>query len=547
MLPSRPVRARAVMLLTVLAAALLPAAGARAEGHAVSGGRLDWGVKASFQSYVTGPIAKGSWTLRGGAATAGESDFRFHSAKGAYDPDTGAFEARFTGGVRFTGHAKPDGGHELDLTIADPVVRISDGRGTLYADMTSKARGSGTVTSAARVPLAALDLTGVNMRGGGAAVRLDAVPTRLTADGARAFAGYYTEGTALDPLSLSVDVTSEPARPEGTGTPAPNPTTKRPGQPAKAPAKGRFENAAVDWGVRRTFREYVTGSVAQGAWRLSEGAQDGGALFRFSAGHGTYDTDRGTLEGRFAGTLRFTGKDLDLTLSGVSVRIAADGTGTLSADVRDGGGGGGGEDRDVPLVTFKAGELRPRDGLISVTEAPAELTARGARAFGGMYAAGTEMDPVSLAVALDDSARLPALPDLGDATSASPKPAAREAEGGSSSSSSGTALVVALCAAGALAAAAAAAVALRRRRHTAIASADASGFVPVGSDDTAPADSDDIAPAGSDDTAPADGDDTAPMGNDDIAPADGDDTAPVGDAAPGDQTAPPRAPEEGDD
>ncbi|WKX74189.1 HtaA domain-containing protein [Streptomyces sp. XD-27] len=463
MLPSRRVRARAVMLLAALAAALLPATGAHAEGHQVSGGRLDWGVKASFQSYVTGPIAKGKWTLNGGAATAGDSDFRFHSAKGAYDADTGAFEARFTGGVRFTGHPKPDGSHELDLAIADPVVRISGGRGTLYADMTSKARGSGTVTSAARVPLAALDLTGVNMRGGGTAVRLDAVPTRLTAEGARAFAGYYAEGAALDPLNLSVDVTSGPARPEGTASPSP--TAKRPGKPAEAPAKGRFENAAVDWGVRRTFREYVTGSVAQGSWRLSEGAQDGGTLFRFPAGHGTYDTDQDTLEGTFAGSLRFTGKDLDLTLSGVSVRVGRDGTGTLSADVRRAGAGA---DQDVPLVTFKAGELRPRDGLIAVTEAPAALTARGARAFGGMYAAGTGMDPVSLAVALDDSARLPALPDLGDAPSASapPKPAAREAaDGSSSSSSSAGPLVAALCAAGALAAAAAAVVALRRRRR----------------------------------------------------------------------------------
>ena len=86
-------RAGAVAVLTALVAALLPVAAAHAEGRTVQGGRLDWGIKSSFQSYVTGPIAQGSSTLRGGAATVGGSQFRFHSATGSYDPDSGAFSA----------------------------------------------------------------------------------------------------------------------------------------------------------------------------------------------------------------------------------------------------------------------------------------------------------------------------------------------------------------------------------------------------------------------------------------------------------------------
>ncbi|CAM5739837.1 hypothetical protein SMICM304S_00016 [Streptomyces microflavus] len=42
-----------------------------------------------------------------------------------------------------------------------------------------------------------------------------------------------------------------------------------------------------------------------------------------------------------------------------------------------------------------------------------------------MYRAGTEMDPVSLAVAVDDKAQLPALPDLGS----EPTAAASHGEG----------------------------------------------------------------------------------------------------------------------
>ena len=50
--------------------ALLPVTAAHAESRPVQGGRLDWGIKSSFQSYVTGPVAKGGYSLTGGAARA---------------------------------------------------------------------------------------------------------------------------------------------------------------------------------------------------------------------------------------------------------------------------------------------------------------------------------------------------------------------------------------------------------------------------------------------------------------------------------------------
>lgn len=415
MLPSRSLAA--ALLTAVLGALLVPAGTAHAADRTVRGGRLDWGVRSSFQSYVTGPVAKGSWSLLGGAATVGTGNFRFHSAAGSYDPGGGALDAAFSGGVRFTGHPKADGSYELDLTIARPTVRISGGRGTLYADMTSRAKGTGKVTASAQVPLAALSLGGIDMRGGGSPVALTDVPATLTSQGAAAFAGYYPAGTALDPVSLSVDTRAAdaPASPSPTPTPSAN--------------SGSLVDAAVDWGVRRTFREYVTGSIAHGGWTLSGGAQDGGALFRFPRGHGSYDQEKGTLDASFAGALRFTGERLDLTLDRIAVRVA-DGRGTLSSAGR-------------PLITFAAGRLAPRGGLVAVTEAPATLTAEGAKVFGGMYPAGTAMDPVSLAVTVDRAARLPALPDLGSGASTapspspSPSPAARpEAASASSPSSS---------------------------------------------------------------------------------------------------------------
>ncbi|WP_327349902.1 MULTISPECIES: HtaA domain-containing protein [unclassified Streptomyces] len=468
MLPSRPARtpgqALTVALLAALLGALLPATTAHAASRTVQGGRLDWGIKSSFQSYVTGPIANGSWSLTGGAATVGGSQFRFHSATGSYDPATGAFRSGFAGGVRFIGHRKSDGSHELDLTVSSPTVRITGGNGTVYADMVSKDRGSGRVTSAAQVPLATLGLSGIDMRGGATPIVLSNVPATLTAQGAKAFAGYYTAGTPLDPISLSADTTAPAGKPAATRSP------EKPAEPKKTEktektekAVGRFEDAAVDWGVRRTFREYVTGAVGKGKWTLADGAQDGGALFRFPRGEGTYDPKRQTLDAGFAGSVRFTGADgLDLRLSAVAVRVEA-GRGTLSADVLSGGD----RRKAVPLVTFTAKDFAPKGGLAVLTEAPATLTADGAEAFGSLYRAGTAMDPVSLAVAVDAKAQLPALPDLGSAPDPSEalteKTATTAASESGSGSGSRTGLYPGIGGAGVLAAAAGALYVARRR------------------------------------------------------------------------------------
>ncbi|WP_318211394.1 HtaA domain-containing protein [Streptomyces sp. SJL17-1] len=473
MMLSRPARALAVTLFAALLAALVPAGAAHAESRTVQGGRLDWGIKSSFQGYVTGPIAQGGWGLTGGAATIGGSQFRFHSAQGSYDPETGAFEAAFSGGIHFTGHRKADGTNELDLTISRPRVRIQGGSGTLYADMASKAKGSGRTTVSSQVPLATLDVGGIDMRGGGSPVSLTGVPATLTAQGAGAFAGYYPAGTSLDPVSLTVDVRApRKATPSTSAVPTTEPAdgaSKSPsatvGSTPAGPAAASLTTAAVDWGVRRTFREYVTGAISQGKWTLADGAQDGGALFRFPSGKGTYDPRKGTLDAAFAGSVRFTGAHLDLTLGKVTVKVSG-GTGTLGADVTSAGK----TEKAVPLVTFTARDLTPKHGLAVVTEAPATLTEGGARAFGGMYKAGTAMDPVSLAVAVDTRAQLPALPDLGSDAKPSPSttaatPAAKAAASASSSaSSSSTGTYLAIGAGVLLAAALAVFVAVRRRR-----------------------------------------------------------------------------------
>lgn len=466
-MPSR-LRVLAAVVCAAVLGALAPAATAHAESRTVQGGRLDWGVRTSFQRYVTGPVAHGSYSLTGGAATVGGSGFRFHSATGTYDGDTGAFRAAFSGGVRFVGHRTDSGAYQLDLTLSRPTVVISGGTGTLHVDVTGKAKDTGAVTTSRQVAFASLSLGGIDMRGGGASVVLNNLPATLTAQGARSFAGYYTAGTPLDPVSLSADVRQPPR----TTATSPAPKSPQPKKTEKAgtadkDAKGTgLVDGAVDWGVRRTFREYVTGDIARGEWTLTSGALDGGALFRFPGGRGTFED--GDLTAAFRGAVRFTGAHgLDLRISGVRVTVT-DGKGTLHADVTSPDR----SSRGIPLVTFTTGNLKARAGLVTVTEAPAKLTAQGAEAFGGTYPAGTAMDPVSLAVALTDTAGLPALPDLGsaptDAPAASPSPSAATPEpvARATEPDDGTspALPLSLAAGSLLVLAGAAALLVRRRR-----------------------------------------------------------------------------------
>lgn len=334
-------------------------------------------------------------------------------------------------------------------------------------DVSSKAKDTGVVSTRSQVPFAALGLGGVNMRGGGSPIALNGIPVTLTGEGAQAFAGYYAAGAQLDPISLSADVktapqTGQPSQPAGTPSAQPSPS----GSPQGAPPAGAFTDAAVDWGVRRTFREYVTGSIGQGKWTLADGAQDGGALFRFGRGKGSYDGGKGTLDAAFAGSVHFTGAHLDLKLGALSAKVQ-DGKGVLTADVTTAG-----ETRSaVPLVEFDAKGLKTEGGLATLTEAPATLTEGGSQAFNSMYKAGTEMDPVSLAVALDEGARLPALPDLGSTatpapgsaaspSAAAPEPARKAADG----SHTGTYAAVG---AAVLALAGAAAFLVVRKRRTA--------------------------------------------------------------------------------
>ena len=160
----------------------------------IKSANLGWGVRDSFRNYVRGGIANGTWELNG---TSYSSDaFNWSNGTGTFKGGKGSIS--FSGSVRFTGHHGI-----LDTTIANPRLEINGNSGTLYATMTSN-DPSGKATNYGEVALLKVDLSG--LQSSADAVSVNGAATTLTAEGAKAFAGFYEAGKDMAPLSFSAAI-----------------------------------------------------------------------------------------------------------------------------------------------------------------------------------------------------------------------------------------------------------------------------------------------------------------------------------------------------
>ncbi|MFE4798823.1 HtaA domain-containing protein [Streptomyces sp. NPDC056708] len=396
-------------------------------------GTLEWGVKESFRKYLASSFSGGKITVKDGATQArGNGVFTFVNGKGTYDTATHGTDTAFEGGVHFYAH-----GGVLDITLSDVKLATTGTGGAITVDV---ATPEGTRND---VAFAALDLSAVKPgQGAGGAMVFKDIPATLTKAGSEAFNGQYKEGDALDPATLSVKAvsapTTEPTQ-KPTTEPTGKPTTKPTGKPTTEPTgkptstaspspsatvtdkpaaaeQGAIVDGTLDWGVKKSFRTYVTGPIAHGKVETTAGAGASGDGYRFPDATGHFDADKQTLNADFDGKVRFLGHEesgaytLDLSLTGMKIQV--NGTkGTLIADVST-------KDRETKKVStytglavadlkLPKGELAARDGVVTLSAVPATLTADGTKAFGGMYQAGEQLDALTVAVALDKDAALP--------------------------------------------------------------------------------------------------------------------------------------------
>ena len=160
----------------------------------IKSANLGWGVRDSFRNYVRGGIANGSWELNGTSYSS--AAFNWSNGTGTFKGGKGSIS--FSGSVRFTGHHGI-----LDTTIANPRLEINGNSGTLYATMNSN-DPSGKATNYGEVALLKVDLSG--LQSSADAVSVNGAATTLTAEGAKAFAGFYDAGKDMAPLSFSAAI-----------------------------------------------------------------------------------------------------------------------------------------------------------------------------------------------------------------------------------------------------------------------------------------------------------------------------------------------------
>ena len=199
--PAQPVCTPVTVTKQVPVKAANKAPAASADGK-VASADLGWGVRDSFRNYIRGGIANGSWDLNG--TTYSNNAFQWAKGTGSFKDGKGSIS--FTGSVHFTGHHGI-----LDTTISNPRLEINGKTAVLYAtvvgnDMDGKSQNYGEVA------LLNVDVSGLQVSGD--KISISGAGTTITAEGAKAFAGFYEAGKDMAPLSFSASLSS--VQPAGT-------------------------------------------------------------------------------------------------------------------------------------------------------------------------------------------------------------------------------------------------------------------------------------------------------------------------------------------
>jgi len=191
----------------------------------VAGGSMSWAISTSFNSYVTGSIAKGAISVGNGATRSGGVFWFGQSETSSFSPSTGTGTVSYSGSVRYFGHEGA-----LDVTIANPQVRI-----------TSPTSASMYVTSGGRqVQFATLGLGAAQRSEANGAVTFTNAPATLTAAAVSQVLGGFS--TTLAPVTFTIGApAAAPLGATGTVAAASTTTTTTSSIPSTPPATSGIE------------------------------------------------------------------------------------------------------------------------------------------------------------------------------------------------------------------------------------------------------------------------------------------------------------------
>lgn len=411
-------------------------------------GQLTWGVKSSFRNYIAGPIANGSVTTSGHASQSGSGAYVFPQRSTNATPPSAKGTTSYRGQITFRGH-RHGSSYELDMSMRNPrVVMTSPTRGKLVVD--SKPTGAKSFSA---VTVSTLDLSRGSRSVSKGSVSYSGVPVTLSSSGARLFSwegrSMYPAGTAMDPVSFTIGGNTKVSGSGGSSTSAPkggSPTSSAAGDGSggagaggagggdtgtsgtgSAPSAGSVDSAgagSLTWGLRQSFRDYITGPIAGGSIAVSGGASSSGGTYTFPQSGGA----KGDGGADYRGTVNFRGHGglLNLSFSDPAVSIDSSSRGSLTAKV-------GGKRLTIADLNLGASARSESDGATVYADVPATLTSQGSTLFdyngNSFYPAGTALDPVTFTVGSASSA-------AGGGGSTGPETVASSGDGASASDAS---------------------------------------------------------------------------------------------------------------
>ncbi len=411
-----------------------PPASARALAQVGGSTALTWAVSEQ----VTTSMGLTQSRAAVAPATVDATAWTFGDGTGTYNADTGAAMFRYTGALEAGNSAMGNYG----FRFADLEVDIdAAGEGVVRGDVSTRGPGSATwSTPVDGVKLATFDAgtptvngttttwtvtpdtepVTVNPKFAGAQQfprsLLDALPAAFWAHFQQTATDGPTSAANLKKLPARISISfSEHVAPPTTApvtTAPPNTTAPAPTVPSTA---GPVVASAgtLTWPIKRSFIGYVESPSAAGTITLGGGAvRTPEGAFAFPLAAGSQYRSVGDLQAPFAGSLHLTahGGAMDLTLANPSVHIAGP-AGTITADVTSKSIDTGETTTtgDVALATLdlRAVQATAAGDEITFADVPATLTADGAPAFGGFYAAGELLDRVTLTLTVHTDEALP--------------------------------------------------------------------------------------------------------------------------------------------
>jgi len=370
---------------------------------AADSGSLTWNIHTGFLSYIDN-LSDGNITLNG--VTESSAGFKFDLASGNYDSDAKSGVIKFTGSVHFTGH-----GGALDVKMANPQLHINQNEATLLVDVTT----DGQLEK--NVPFGVVDAKSAQTSANSYA--LNSAGAVLTGAGSTAMQGFYDAGETIAPVTTEFklggqgdcgdDLVSE-EKPTTPKPPAPQkpdntPINLGPAQQADekdVPMCRSTQGASLNWGVKQSFVDYVTGPIAAGSISTANGVS---GQFNWPGRTANFDPESAVGEFSFGGTVTFTGHDdaLNLRISNPRVKITSASSGQLFANVRATNPAGEVtvDASGVHIANLNvSGKKSVRGDTITFSSVPATLTASGVPAFAEFYEAGSALNSLSLTVTL---------------------------------------------------------------------------------------------------------------------------------------------------